>query len=137
MDWTALADELCEGPKMAATPRDSWSHANKHKTTTTKKLNRSISLIGGGAGDDPSRQPFMLMFTRSFALEWLLEAGAKSEYPKRTRAKLTNAPSLPRLTFPGRLKAVEDVYSLDVVGQRGVGEQGAVPVDCVQGKFEG
>lgn len=41
------------------------------------------------------------------------------------------------LTFPGGLKAVEDVYSLDVIGQRGVGEQGAVPVDCVQGKFKG
>lgn len=41
------------------------------------------------------------------------------------------------LTFAGGLEAVKDVYSLDVVGQRGVGEQGAVPVDCVQGKFEG
>ena len=29
MDWTALADELCEGPKMAATPRESWSHAGR------------------------------------------------------------------------------------------------------------
>lgn len=41
------------------------------------------------------------------------------------------------LTFPGGLKAVEDVYSLDVIGQRGVGEQCAIPVDCVQGKFKG
>lgn len=44
---------------------------------------------------------------------------------------------LHRITFSGGLKAVKDVYSLDVIGQRGVGEQGAVPVDCVQGKFEG
>lgn len=44
---------------------------------------------------------------------------------------------LSALTFPGGLKAVEDVYSLDVIGERGVGEQGAVPVDCVQGKFKG
>lgn len=41
------------------------------------------------------------------------------------------------LTFPGGLEAVEDVYSLDVIGQRGVGQQGAVPIDCVQGKFKG
>lgn len=27
MDWTAFAEELCEGPKMAATPRESWSQA--------------------------------------------------------------------------------------------------------------
>lgn len=41
------------------------------------------------------------------------------------------------LTFPGSLKAVKDVYSLDVIGQCGVGEQCAVPIDCVQGKFKG
>lgn len=45
--------------------------------------------------------------------------------------------STSRLTFPGGLEAVEDVYSLDVVGQRSVGQQGAVPIDCVQGKFKG
>ena len=45
--------------------------------------------------------------------------------------------TFPLLTFPGGLEAVEDVYSLDVIGQRSVGEQGAVPVDCVQGKFKG
>ena len=41
------------------------------------------------------------------------------------------------LTFAGGLKAVEDVDSLDVVGEGGVWEQGAVPVDRVQGKFKG
>lgn len=41
------------------------------------------------------------------------------------------------LTFPGGLEAVEDVYSLDVIGQGGVGQQGAVPIDCIQGKFKG
>lgn len=45
--------------------------------------------------------------------------------------------TFPLLTFPGGLEAVEDVYSLDVIGQRSIGEQGAVPVDCVQGKFKG
>lgn len=34
-------------------------------------------------------------------------------------------------TFPGGLEAVVDVYPLDVVGERGVGQQGSVPVDCV------
>lgn len=41
------------------------------------------------------------------------------------------------LTFAGGLKAVKDVNSLNVIGQCGVGEQCAVSVDCVQGKFEG
>ena len=40
-------------------------------------------------------------------------------------------------TFPGGLKAVVDVYPLDVVRERGVGEEGSVPVDCVQRKFKG
>lgn len=48
-----------------------------------------------------------------------------------------NCPSTSQLTFPGGLEAVKDVYSLDVIGQCGVGQQGAVPIDCVQGKFEG
>lgn len=51
------------------------------------------------------------------------------EKPKCCRAS--------RLTFPGGLEAVEDVYSLDVIGQRSVGQQGSVPIDCVQGKFKG
>lgn len=58
----------------------------------------------------------------------------RSSLPEQ-RAKHT-APSS-SLTFPGGLEAVEDVYSLDVIGQRGVGQQGAVPIDCVQGKFKG
>lgn len=51
--------------------------------------------------------------------------------------KKPNSSSTPQLTFPGGLEAVEDVYSLDVIGQCGVGQQGAVPIDCVQGKFKG
>lgn len=31
IDCTALTDELCDGPKRAATPRASWSHADGHK----------------------------------------------------------------------------------------------------------
>lgn len=74
----------------------------------------------------------------------LLEKRAKQIQTITTREGKSNAapprrhawlPSL--LTFPGGLEAVEDVYSLDVIGQRGVGQQGAVPIDCVQGKFKG
>lgn len=41
------------------------------------------------------------------------------------------------LTFPGGLEAVVDVNPLNVVGQRGVGQQGPVSVDVVDGEFEG
>lgn len=34
-------------------------------------------------------------------------------------------------TFSGGFEAVIDVYPLDVVGERGVWQQGSVPVDCV------
>lgn len=57
--------------------------------------------------------------------------------PTVTGGTVKCLPHTTALTFPGGLEAVEDVYSLDVIGQRGVGEQGAVPVDCVQGKFKG
>ena len=40
-------------------------------------------------------------------------------------------------TSPGGLEAVEEVYSLDVVGQGGVGHQCAVPVDVGHCKLEG
>lgn len=41
------------------------------------------------------------------------------------------------LTFLGGFKAVMEVYPLDVVGQRGVGQQRSVPVDDVGRKSEG
>lgn len=41
------------------------------------------------------------------------------------------------LTPPGGLEAVEDVDSLDVVGERGVGEKRSVSVDGVQSEFKG
>ena len=41
------------------------------------------------------------------------------------------------LTFARGLEAVEDVDPLDVVGEGGVGQQRAVPVDGVQGKLKG
>lgn len=41
------------------------------------------------------------------------------------------------LTFLGGFKAVVEVYPLDVVGQRGVGQQRSVPVDDVGRKSEG
>lgn len=66
---------------------------------------------------------------RATALKWKVTSAATSAL--RVRHLIS------RLTFPGGLEAVEDVYSLDVIGQRGVGQQGAVPIDCVQGKFKG
>lgn len=66
-----------------------------------------------------------------------MQRGAVSRLEKTERQRSQNHSGTSRLTFPGRLEAVEDVYSLDVIGQRGVGQQGAVPIDCVQGKFEG
>lgn len=41
------------------------------------------------------------------------------------------------LTFLGCLKAVVEVYPLNVVGQRRVRQQGSVPVDDIGGKSEG
>lgn len=41
------------------------------------------------------------------------------------------------LTFPGGLEAVEDVDSLDVVGERGVRQKRSVPVDGVKSEFKG
>lgn len=51
MDWTALADELCEGPKMAATPKESWSHADgvARKNNKQKKTKRQLVSCFGYA----------------------------------------------------------------------------------------
>jgi hypothetical protein len=32
MDWTAFEDELCDGPNIATTPKDSWSQARMART---------------------------------------------------------------------------------------------------------
>lgn len=40
-------------------------------------------------------------------------------------------------TPSGGFKAVKEVYSLDVVGQRGVWHQGSVSVDTCNSKFKG
>lgn len=44
MDWTALADELCEGPKMAATPKESWSHAGR--VARKKQTRKAVFYFG-------------------------------------------------------------------------------------------
>lgn len=37
MDCTALEDELCEGPNIATTPKDSWSQAREEQDKKTTK----------------------------------------------------------------------------------------------------
>lgn len=37
MDCTALDDELCEGPKIATTPKDSWSQARKEREKSLRR----------------------------------------------------------------------------------------------------
>lgn len=57
MDWTALVQEPCDGPKIATTPSASWSQAATEEGKDSTGVSAGSYQVAGGMGDNNFGDP--------------------------------------------------------------------------------
>lgn len=124
MDCTALEDELCEGPKIATTPKDSWSQARKGERLEGIVCSTSHQIQHKRHRDHCEGDTFPLLPSTERTLVLV----------STTIHTQTQSESL---TFPRRLKTVVDIDPLYVICECCVWQQSPVSVNVIDGELEG